>query len=241
MGMEQRDRVIECFFLANRKGRTMSKTKSFDVISREEVWEAYLKVKANKGAAGIDEVSLQEFEKDLKRNLYRIWNRMTSGSYFPPNVRIVAIPKSNGSERRLGIPTVADRIAQTVVKRKLEPLVEPHLHQDSYGYRPGKSALDAVGVARERCWRNDWVVDLDIRGFFDNLDHSLILHAVKKYTDCKMMLTYIERWLKAAAQDARGQVIERDKGTPQGGVISPILANIFMNLAFDQWMKQEHP
>ena len=162
----------------------LSKAKPF-CISKQVVWEAYKRVKANQGAAGVDEESIAEFERDLKKNLYKIWNRMSSGSYFPPPVRTVEIPKDNGGTRILGIPTVADRIAQMVVKMYLEPLVEPHFHPDSYGYRPGKSALEAVGVARQRCWRLDWVLDLDIKGFFDNLDHDLLMRAVRKHTDCR--------------------------------------------------------
>lgn len=218
----------------------MSQAKPFS-ISKRVVWEAYERVKANKGAAGVDAETVEEFEKDLKDNLYKLWNRMSSGAYFPPPVRTVEIPKDNGGKRRLGIPTVADRIAQTVVKMYLEPLVEPHFHQDSYGYRPGKSAGEAVGVARTRCWRHDWVLDLDIKGFFDNLDWALTLRAVRKYTNSPWVLLYIERWLKAPAQLEDGTRVERSKGTPQGGVISPLLANIFLHLAFDTWMRSEHP
>lgn len=162
----------------------MDKTKSFS-ISKQIVWEAYLRVKANKGAAGVDDISVAQFEEKLKDNLYKLWNRMSSGSYMPPPVRAVSIPKANGGERILGIPTVADRIAQVVVTMYLEPLVEPLFHADSYGYRPGKSALDAVATARQRCWRRDWVIDLDIKGFFDNLDHQLMMRAVKKHTECR--------------------------------------------------------
>jgi RNA-directed DNA polymerase len=197
-------------------------------------------VKANKGAAGVDDESLEAFEQDLKDNLYKIWNRMSSGSYFPPPVRTVMIPKAKGGQRSLGIPTVSDRIAQTVVKVYLEPLVEPHFHPDSYGYRPGKSALDAVATARKRCWRYNWVFDLDVRGFFDNLDHDLVLKAVRHFTDCRWVLLYIERWLTAPAQHPDGTLVERDKGTPQGGVVSPLLANIFMHFAFDTWMRRTH-
>ena len=210
-------------------------------ISRKEVWEAYKRVRANKGAAGVDSESIEEFERDLKNNLYKIWNRMSSGTYFPPPVRSVAIPKKDGGERRLGIPTVADRIAQTVVKRYLEPLVEPYFHPDSYGYRPGKSAHDAVGAARQRCWRYDWVIDLDIRGFFDNLDHSLVMRAVGKYTQCRWILLYVRRWLEAPVQQEDGTLVPRTKGTPQGGVVSPLLANIFLHLSFDDWMRKTHP
>lgn len=218
----------------------MDKTKSFS-ISKQKVWEAYLRVKANKGAAGVDKISLDRFEEQLKDNLYKLWNRMSSGSYMPPPVRAVSIPKANGGERILGIPTVADRIAQMVVTKQLEPEVEPHFHPDSYGYRPGKSALDAVATARQRCWKSDWVIDLDIKGFFDNLDHELVMRAVKKHTDCRWVLLYIERWLKAPMQRADGTLENRHKGTPQGGVCSPLLANIFMHHAFDEWMRNKHP
>ncbi len=189
----------------------------------------------------MDSESIEAFEEDLKNNLYRIWNRMSSGTYFPPPVRSVGISKKDGGERRLGIPTVSDRVAQTVVKMYLEPLVEPSFHHDSYGFRPKKSALDAIGVVRQRCWRYDWVIDLDIRGFFDNLDHALVMRAVEKYTQCRWILLYIKRWLKAAAQQEDGTLVPRTKGTPQGGVISPLLANIFLHLAFDDWMHNTHP
>lgn len=210
-------------------------------ISEQVVLEAYKQVKANKGAAGVNYETLEDFEKNLDKNLYKIWNRMSSGSYFPPPVRTVAIPKRSGGKRYLGIPTVADRIAQAVVKIHLEPLVEKHFHQDSYGYRPNKSAIDAVGTAREKCWEYDWVIDLDIKGFFDNLDHEITMQSVRKYTDCEWILLYIERWLKAPAQLEDGTLVARNKGTPQGGVISPLLANIVLHLAFDAWMKKEYP
>lgn len=210
-------------------------------ISKWTVLEAWRKVRANKGAAGVDDESVKQFEEKLQNNLYRIWNRMSSGSYMPPPVKRVMIPKSDGRQRPLGIPTVSDRVAQMVVKMHLEPKVEPLFHPDSYGYRPGKSALHAVGRCRQRCWRYDWVVDLDIKGFFDNIDHSLMLHAVRKHTDSPWMLLYIERWLKAPAEAEDGSTIARDKGTPQGGVISPLLANIFLHHVFDQWISREHP
>jgi len=218
----------------------VNKAKPF-CISKRIVWEAYKRVKANKGAAGVDEISITEFEKDMKNNLYKLWNRMSSGSYFPPPVRSVEIPKSSGGQRVLGIPTVADRIAQTVVKMYLEPKLEPHFHRDSYGYRLGKSAVQAVGVARERCWRYDWVLDMDIQGCFDNLDHELLMRAVQRHTDCRWMLLYIERWLKAPAQQPDGALVQREKGTPQGGVISPLLANLFLHYAFDEWMRRNSP
>jgi RNA-directed DNA polymerase len=218
----------------------MNEAKPF-CISKWEVWEAYKRVKANKGAAGVDEQSIEDFEKRLKKNLYKIWNRMSSGSYLPPPVRTVKIPKANGGERKLGIPTVSDRIAQQVVKSRLEPEVDRLFHADSYGYRPGKSALDAVGRARERCWRYDWVVDLDIKGFFDNLDQTLLMWAVKKHAKGQWLVLYIERWLKAPVQEEDGKLIPREKGTPQGGVISPLLANLFLHYAFDRWITVKYP
>ena len=210
-------------------------------IPKQLVWEAYQRVKANRGAAGVDGESLAVFEKDLKNNLYKVWNRMSSGSYFPPPVRLVEIPKAGGGMRPLGIPTVADRVAQTVVKMVLEPLVEPVFHEDSYGYRPGKSALDAVGTARKRCWEADWVIDLDIKAFFDSIRHDLVERAVAHHTDLPWVRLYIARWLRAPAQRPDGTLGERTKGTPQGGVISPLLANLFLHYAFDLWMQRTFP
>lgn len=218
----------------------MDKTKPYE-ISKHIVWEAYKLVKANQGAAGVDEQSIQKFEANLKDNLYKIWNRMSSGSYFPPSVKAVEIPKKNGGVRILGIPTVGDRIAQMTAKLYFEPLVEPIFHPDSYGYRPGKSAIDAVRVTRTRCWRYDWVLEFDIKGLFDNIDHELLVKAVKKHTDCQWMILYIERWLTAPFQMKDGSKKERASGTPQGGVISPVLANLFMHYTFDRWMTKEHP
>jgi RNA-directed DNA polymerase len=211
------------------------------VISKLLVVEAFKAVKANAGAAGVDRQSIEDFEKDLKDNLYKIWNRMSSGSYFPPPVKAVAIPKKSGGQRILGVPTVADRVAQTVVKMTFEQEVEPFFLGDSYGYRPGKSALDAVGVTRERCWRYDWVLEFDIKGLFDNIGHELLLRAVRKHTECKWAILYIERWLKAPLQLADGTLVERTMGTPQGGVISPVLANLFLHYAFDLWMGRTFP
>jgi RNA-directed DNA polymerase len=218
----------------------VNRAKPFEIPKRE-VWEAYKRVRANQGAAGVDGQSIAEFEVNLADNLYKLWNRMSSGSYFPPPVRRVDIPKDDGGTRRLGIPTVADRIAQMVVKRRLEPLVEPKFHHDSYGYRPGKSAIEAVGVARQRCWRSAWVLDLDIKAFFDSIDHALLMRAVRKHTDCPWVLLYIERWLTAPMQKADGGLIARERGTPQGGVISPLLANLFLHYGFDAWMRRNHP
>ena len=218
----------------------MAESKPF-CISKWAVLGAWRRVRANRGAAGVDDVSIDRFETKLKNNLYRVWNRMSSGSYFPPPVRRVMIPKADGGERPLGIPTVGDRVAQMVVKEYLEPEVEPQFHPDSYGYRPSKSALDAVGTCRRRCWQYDWVVDLDIRGFFENIDHSLMMRAVRKHTDCPWVLLYVERWLKASVEAEDGSVEPNERGTPQGGVISPLLANIFLHHAFDTWMAQQFP
>lgn len=215
-------------------------TKPFD-ISKAMVWAAYQSVKRAGGGPGIDGQTMEDFERDLKNNLYGIWNRMSSGSYFPPPVMRVVIPKRGGGQRELGVPTVGDRVAQAVVKARLEPMVEPRFHDDSYGYRPGRSALDAVAKARDRCWRDNWVLDLDIEKFFDSLDHDLVLRAVRRFTSCRWSLLYIERWLKAAVQLSDGSRQARNLGTPQGGVISPLLANIYLHLAFDDWMKRETP
>ena len=224
---------------STRKGRSLKDEAKPFGISRWEVWDAYLKVKSNQGAAGLDRQSIEEFEKDLKNNLYKIWNRMSSGSYFPPPVLTVKIPKAKGGERTLGIPTVSDRIAQMVVKNRLEAVVEPLFVSTSYGYRPKKSALDAVAQARQMCWDYDWVCDLDIKGFFDNLDHDLMMRAVRKHAKEKWVELYVERWLKAPAQDEDGRLQKRDRGTPQGGVISPLLANLFLHYAFDLWMRRK--
>lgn len=223
-----------------KKGGAMDKTKSYE-ISKKTVYEAYQRVKANGGAAGIDEKSLDAFEKKLENNLYKIWNRMSSGTYFPPPVKVVEIPKKTGGIRILGIPTVADRVAQMVAKLYFEPLVEPHFLQDSYGYRPNKSAIDAVAITRKRCWRYDWVLEFDIKGLFDNIDHELLMRAVKKHTDSKWLILYIERWLKAPFQYENGEKVARTSGTPQGGVISPVLANLFLHYAFDKWITRFHP
>ena len=218
----------------------MNKAKPFDIPKRE-VWEAFKRVKANQGAAGVDGQSIAEFEANLSGNLYKLWNRMSSGSYLPPPVRRVDIPKADGGTRPLGIPTVADRIAQEVARRYLEPILEPLFHVDSYGYRPGKSAIDAVRTARQRCWRYDWVLDLDVRSYFDSIDWELMLTAVRHHTDCPWVLLYIERWLKAPVQMEDGGVVPRQAGTPQGGVISPLLANLFLHYAFDIWMARTYP
>lgn len=218
----------------------MTATKPFDIPKRE-VWEAFKKVKANQGAAGVDGQSITEFETDLAANLYKLWNRLSSGSYFPPPVRRVDIPKASGGTRPLGIPTVADRIAQEVVRRYLEPKLEPMFHADSYGYRPRRSALDAVRMARQRCWRYSWVLDIDIKSFFDSLDWELLLRALRRHTDCAWALLYVERWLKAPMQREDGTLEPRSAGTPQGGVVSPLLSNLFLHYAFDMWVTRNYP
>ena len=218
----------------------MDKAKPFDIPKRE-VWEAFKKVKANQGAAGVDGQSVRDFEAGLSDNLYKLWNRMSSGSYFPPPVRRVDIPKDDGRTRPLGIPTVGDRSAQEVVRRYLEPILDPIFHEDSYGYRPRRSAIDAVRKARQRCWRSGWVLDIDVQGYFDGIDWELLLKAVRQHTDCPWVLLYIERWLKAPVQMEDGSVEPRTAGTPQGGVVSPILSNLFLHYAFDMWMVREYP
>ena len=218
----------------------MQGAKSF-TISKRLVMEAYRKVKANGGAPGIDTITIKDFEENQKNNLYKIWNRMSSGSYFPCPVKLVEIPKGSGGKRPLGIPTIADRIAQMVVVFILSPVIEPYFHQDSYGYRPGKSAHAAISVARKRCWKYDWVVDLDIKQFFDTIDHDLLMKAVRKHTSCKWVLLYIERWLKVPYEMTNKERIERKQGVPQGSVIGPLLANLFLHYVFDEWIRRNYP
>lgn len=218
----------------------MSATKPF-AIDKWQVYEAYRAVKANAGSAGVDKQSIADFEKDLKANLYKIWNRMSSGSYMPAPVKAVAIAKKNGGERILGVPTVSDRIAQMVVKGVIEPKLEAVFLPDSYGYRPGRSALEAVGVTRARCWQYDWVLEFDIKGLFDNIDHALLQKALDKHVDCKWAMLYLGRWLKAPLQLEDGTLMERNRGTPQGGVVSPVMANLFMHYTFDVWMRRTFP
>jgi len=215
-------------------------TKPFD-IPKQLFVDAFHHVKANAGAAGVDRQSLEEFELNLKDNIYKLWNRMSSGSYFPPPVMAVSIPKKSGGIRILGVPTVSDRIAQQVVRSVFEPQVEVHFLPDSYGYRPRKSALDAIGITRKRCWHYDWVLEYDIKGLFDNIPHDLLMKAVRKHATCQWVILYIERWLKAPLQTSKTELVARDRGTPQGGVISPILSNLFLHYAFDVWMQRQHP
>jgi group II intron reverse transcriptase/maturase len=217
----------------------MSAAKPY-CIAKRTVWEAWQQVKANRGSAGIDDQSIADFEQNLSGNLYKLWNRMSSGSYFPPPVKQVEIPKATGGVRKLGVPTVADRIAQTVVKLLIEPVLEPIFHQDSYGYRPGRSAKQALAITRRRCWRYDWVVEFDIKAAFDRIDHGLLEKAVRKHIKEDWMVLYIGRWLRAPLETEQGTRLTRDRGAPQGGVISPLLMNLFMHYAFDSWTQREY-
>lgn len=218
----------------------MNKTKPF-AISKRSVWEAYKRVKSNKGSAGVDGQSLAQFEENESNNLYKLWNRLASGSYFPKAVKAVKIPKSDGGERVLGVPTVSDRIAQTVAVMALEPDLEKVFHADSYGYRPGRSAHQALAVTRQRCWDYDWVLEYDIRGLFDNIDHDLLFKALRRHTSEKWILLYVERWLTAPMQVGNDELLSRDTGTPQGGPLSPLLANLFLHYALDSWLVRSHP
>ncbi|MCR4944111.1 MAG: group II intron reverse transcriptase/maturase [Clostridium sp.] len=218
----------------------MKESKQYN-ISKKVVLEAYKRVRQNKGSAGMDGIDFAKFEENLKDKLYKIWNRMSSGSYFPSPVLAVKIPKKNGGTRTLGIPTISDRIAQMTARMYLEPKVEPIFHKDSYGYRPNKSAIDAIGKVRERCWKYDYVIELDIKGLFDNIDHELLMKAVELHTDEKWLKLYIRIWLKTPFGTKEGMLTERKSGTPQGGVISPVLANIFLHYAFDVWMERNYP
>ena len=217
-------------------------TKKSNPITKGEVFDAWLQVKGKQGGSGVDRQNLVSFEKDLKSNLYKIWNRMASGSYMAPPVLEVKIPKADGGERRLGIPTVSDRVAQTVIKNRIEPRMEEIFHPDSYGYRPQKSAHQAIEVTRRRCWKSNWVIDLDIKGFFDHIDHKLLLKAIDKHVDEKWIRMYLVRWLEAPTEEEEtGLLRERNLGTPQGGVVSPLLANLFLHYVFDKWMDRNYP
>ena len=210
-------------------------------ITRAMVAKAYHRVKQNKGSGGIDGMNWADLEKDLDRQLYKLWNRLSSGSYFPPPVKEVEIPKKDGGMRKLGIPTILDRIAQEVVRTHLEPKLEPLFHESSYGYRSGRSCHQAVDQTLSNCMNNDWVIDLDIEAFFDNIDHELLLKALRHYCKDGWVLLYVSRWLKAGILQKDGNRVDRTSGTPQGGVISPLLANLFLHVAFDGWMQKHHP
>ncbi len=220
--------------------RVRTSTKPF-AIAKRAVWEAYQQVRANRGAAGIDDETIEMFEQNLPANLYRLWNRMSSGTYFPPPVKQVEIPKAKGGTRKLGIPTITDRIAQTVVKQAIEPILDPIFHADSYGYRPARTAKQAVAITRKRCWEYDWVVEFDIRAAFDGIDHGLLMKAVRSHISDKWILLYIERWLIAPFETTDGEQLPRQRGVPQGGVVSPILMNLFMHYTFDAWMQRTNP
>jgi len=246
MGLEPRGRADQGHLEVNPAGeepteRPKPKGKSFEIPKRL-VYEAWEKVRANTGAPGVDAVSIAEFGNEVRNNLYKLWNRMSSGSYLPGPVRAVEIPKDHGAAVRiLGVPNTADRVAQTAAAMLLEEKLEPIFHPDSYGYRPGRSAHDALAVTRKRCWKQDWILDLDVRAFFDSVPHDLLLKAVAHHTDERWVLLYIERWLKAPMQMLDGTLLAREKGTPQGSPISPLLANLFMHYAFDRWMTLEFP
>ena len=218
-----------------------NETKSIPV-SKEQVWLAYKKVKANQGSAGVDHISMEEFDAQRSKHLYKLWNRLASGSYFPPPVKEVEIPKKDGKVRKLGIPTIGDRVAQMVVKEYLEERFEKIFSPNSYGYRPDKSAHQALEKVRQNCRKTDWIIDLDIKGFFDNIDHDRLMLAVQKHVPEKWCLIYIQRWLTMPVQTKSGELIQKQgKGTPQGGVISPLLANLFLHYAMDKWLEQYHP
>lgn len=243
MSVERRGSVrtsLACAQLITDQEEAVTKTKPF-TIDKWQVVRAYELVKANAGAAGMDQQSIADFDKNRKNNLYKLWNRLSSGSYCPAPVKAVAIPKKSGGERILGIPSVSDRIAQMVVKMAFEPKVEPHFLPDSYGYRPGKSALDAIGITRKRCWSYNWVLEFDIKGLFDNIPHELLLKAVDKHQPTAWIRLYIQRWLTAPMVMPDGEVRARTQGTPQGGVISPLLANLFMHYVFEKWLQQHYP
>ena len=209
-------------------------------ITRKMVWQAYQKVKSNKGSFGVDRMDWEALDRNLKSHLYKLWNRLSSGSYFPQPVREVAIKKKSGGVRKLGIPTLLDRIAQEVAKTHLERIVEPQFHESSYGYRPGRNCHQAVEKATRNCFTHCWAIDLDIKSFFDTIDHELLMNAVEHYCKDKWILLYVRRWLKAGVVEQDGFYVDRTTGTPQGGVISPLLANIFLHVSFDKWMEREH-
>ena len=243
MEAERRNQVIR-FYNTNqlyKRTNLWNETKSVP-ISREMIWSAYKKVRSNQGGAGIDHISVEEYDAKRSKHLYKLWNRMSSGSYFPPAVKEVEIPKKDGKTRNLGIPTISDRVAQMVVKDYLEPRFEKIFSPNSFGYRPQKNAHQALSLVRENCRKTDWVIDLDIKGFFDNIDHEKLLKAVEKHVSEKWCILYITRWLQTPVQTKSGDLLyKQGKGTPQGGVISPLLANLFLHYAMDKWLERTHP
>ena len=216
------------------------KTKT-QPVSKEQVWSSWKRIKQGGKGMGIDQVTMEEIASNPRKYLYPLWNRLASGSYFPPPVKEVSIPKGSDKERMLGIPTILDRVAQGVIQKELEEIVEPLFHPSSFGYRPGKSAHQAVEQCAKHCWERWYVVDLDIKGFFDNIDHEQMMDILRKHTSQKHILLYCERWLKAPVQRQNGELHSREKGTPQGGVISPLLANLYLHEAFDQWLTKTQP
>src|SRR5437867_10435333 len=231
MREERRGGVVRSSKVANPQAGMSNRTSTKPyVIAKRAVWEAFQQVKANRGAAGVDEETIAMFEQSLSKNLYKLWNRMSSGSYFPPPVKQVEIPKAKGGTRKLGIPTVWDRIAQTVVKRIIEPMLDPIFHPDSYGYRPGRSAKQAIAVTRKRCWQYDWVVEFDIKAAFDQMDHGLLLKAVRTHIRQGWILLYVERWLTAPFEIAEREQLQRERGTPQGGVITPLTQKVILTV-----------
>ena len=210
-------------------------------ITRLMVWQAYWEVRANKGGMGIDEMSWAELDKNRVKQLYKLWNRLTSGSYLPPPVKEVSIDKKGGGKRKLGVPTILDRIAQEVVRAPLEKIVQPQFHESSFGYQKNKNCHQAVEKALHNALTHGWAIDLDIKGFFDNIDQELLLKAVRHYCKEPWILMYVKRWSEAGIVQENGETINRLTGTPQGGVISPLLSNIFLHVVFDKWMEKEHP
>jgi RNA-directed DNA polymerase len=210
-------------------------------IEKRQVWEAFKKVKTNGGASGVDKLSIASVSTHARKYLYPLWNRMASGSYFSQPVREVEIPKPDGRVRKLGIPTVIDRTAQMVIREELEAISDKHFSASSFGYRPFKSAHQAINQCRKNCMKMDWAIDLDIKSFFDEIDHELMMKALGQFTDQKHIHLYVKRWLEAPIQKKDGTIVPRSKGTPQGGVISPLLANIFLHFVFDKWLEKYHP
>jgi RNA-directed DNA polymerase len=244
MGVERRAEVVQLeldFTTLGNQGMTKPILTKGIPITKQMVYEAYKKVHRNKGAAGIDEESLEDFDLGKAKNLYKIWNRMSSGSYFPMGVREVSIPKADGKKRKLGIPTVSDRIAQEVVRTYIEPRLEKEFSANSYGYRPLRNTHQAVAKVKENVLKYPWVIDMDIKGFFDNMSHEKVILALEKHISEKWVIKYVKRWLTAPMINKEGKETPRSVGTPQGGVISPLLANLFLHYAFDKWMAIHFP